>query len=244
MDLKEKLGLPSSDDGLDLTQAIKQLSFPAPAEDGFDEEEGTALVLCRDSASKKWGPRWLSQAGLHPEVASDPAAGLAFARRTQPDVIVVEAALRDSDGNRLFEELLDAADLNIPVIVLCSNSRELSAALEADPFDVVRKPFEWQMISKRARYAARLSSAQSRLDESKASLEKALALADEAREQLRSRESFEPVTGLPNQTKFLDLLRRAMGTIDRNNSQLATIVVGFTVEQEDRFVDLVGVHER
>ncbi len=216
-------------DPIDLTRSIKSLSLPSGGvADTFDDEEGTALLLCRDSAAKKWGPRWFEQAGLQASVPAELADGLAIARDLKPDVVVVDAGQRGRSGSPLFQDLADAVDMVAPIIVLCANSKELEAAMDADVFDVVRKPHEWQVVSRRAKYGARLSQAQSRLAASEDSLAKALALADDARERLRSRESFEPVTGLPNQTKFMDLLRRAMAATDRDAGQLAVFVIGFT----------------
>lgn len=220
--------MPGSDDRLDLTQTIKKLSMPTqPGVDTYDEEQGTALLLCSDAASRKWGPRWLNQVGLQANVIPDPVNALSVARETRPDVIIAEAGLQDSSGVPLFRALLDAADLAIPVIVMCANGRELSSALETDAFDIARKPFEWQVISRRARYAARLRSTQRKFDESRDSLRKALFLAEEARKRLRSRESFEPVTGLPNKSKFMELLRRGMAAVDRDGNVLGVFVIGF-----------------
>ena len=178
-------------------------------------------------ASRKWGPRWLGQAGLQATTIPDPVNGLTVAREMRPDIIIVEAGIDNSDGVPLYKSLLDAADLQIPVVVMCSSNKELAAAVEAEAFDVARKPFEWPIISKRAGYIAKLATVQRRYDENAASLSKALELADEARRQLRSRESFEPVTGLPNKQKFMELLRRGMQAVERDGTTLGVFVIGF-----------------
>ncbi len=222
-------GTPRPQERLNLTQTIRQLSVPvAVSDDSGEEEQGTALLLCRDNASRKWGPRWLRQAGLSANIPADLSSGLVVARKLRPDVIVVEAQLPSATGNLLYQDLLDAADLNIPVIVLCATTKEVSAIADSDAFDIARKPFDWQLVSRRARHAWRLNAMKSKLDARNEALEKALSLADAARERLRSRESFEPVTGLPNKNKFMDLLKRGMRAIDRDNNVLAVFVVGFT----------------
>jgi len=226
--------IPKKDSGgqvdeLDLTRSIRNLSMPVkPANDTFDDDVGSALLLCRDNTAKKWGQRWFTQTGLKTLVPSDPADGLAIARSSIPDVIIVEAGLRDAAGIPLFRALGDAADLAVPIIVMCSSNKETAAALEGDFFDVVRKPYDWQLISRRAQRASRQTVTEKKLEESRASLEKALSIADEARKQLRSRESFEPVTGLPNKTKFIGLLKRGMHAVDRDKTKLAVFVIGFT----------------
>lgn len=235
----------------DLTTAIKQLSNPVETVvDAFEEPGGTALLLCRDSDSKKWGPRWLGQSDLQVTVASDPANALEVARAAQPDVIVVDAALTDGHNQRIFEALQDAADLRSDIIVLCASNNELKAALEAGVFDIARKPYNWQSIATRARHALQIRNRNLGIDEANIALQDALELANIARQRLRSQEQFEPVTGLPNKSKFVDLLRRAMRASERGGNGLAVFVVGFSrfrlvveamgQEQADRVLTEIG----
>ena len=216
-------------DRVSLTQTIRQLSVPLSANDAFGEdlEPKSVLVFCRDKNSRKWAPRWLGQAGLDAKLPADGVNGLALARAERPDAIIVEAALPGDEGLALYQALLDAADLDCPIFVLCGTSRELSTALEAEAYDVVRKPFEWQIIAPRIKRATELRSMSERIADREESLGKALELADAARQRLRSRESFEPVTGLPNKSKFKDLLSRGMAAVDRDGNKLAVVVIGF-----------------
>ena len=179
-------------ESIDLTQTIRKLSVPVDTvEDAFEEQGGTALLLCRDNDSRKWGPRWLSQCGLQASVPPDPANALQIARSTQPDVIVVEAALIGAGAEPVFKMLLDAADLQCAVIVLCANPRELKAAMEAGAFDIGRKPFDWQAIGNRARHALQLKNKQLAINESTNALQQALKIANTARKLLRSQETHE-----------------------------------------------------
>ncbi len=217
------------DDRLDLTRSIRKLSPPlAPANDADDAIAGTALLVCKDGDSKKWGPRWLSRHGLKATLLPDGGDALTAAREQVPDVIIVESVLQTARGEPVYQSLLDAADLDVPVVVLCASSRDLSTVLRAKPFDVIRKPLEWELIARRAEYAARLFVLQRRFAENRDALRQALEIADAARERLRSRESFEPVTGLPNRHKFVDLLKRGMASVDRDGNQLAVMVIGFS----------------
>jgi len=219
-----------TEDNLDLTMSIRNLSMPIARSNGTGlpgDESLSALLVCRDNASQKWGPRWLRQSGLTPVLITDPDKALSTARSTRPDVIIVEASLQDKSGSRLFQVLQDAADVLAPVIALCANTKEVLAAVGADVFDVVRKPVEWQLTGRRAMRAAKSADRDAQLDQSRESLSKALELAENARQHLRSKESFEPVTGLPNKTKFMDLLRRGMSAADRDSNVLAVFVVGF-----------------
>ena len=236
---------------VEFTQTIRKLSVHADTvDDAFEDTPGTAILLCRDSGSKKWGPKWLNQVSLQASVPSDPSNALELVRSTTPDLVFVEALLVGGDGQPLYQALLDAADIQSRIVVLCNGSREISAALGAGAFDVACKPYEWQAISHRARLAMRLKTSEESLAASTAALTEAIDVANTARETLRSQQSFEPVTGLPNKTKFIDLLRRGMRAMDRDQGTLAAIVVGFTrfrlvieamgQEQADRILSEIG----
>ena len=67
-----------------------------------------------------------------------------------------------------------------------------------------------------------------RLARRETTLHKAIEFAENAREQLRSRDSYEPVTGLPNKAKFKEILSRGMRAVDRDGNALTVFIVGFT----------------
>lgn len=214
---------------LELTTTIRKLSMPVGTRhDGLDVDSGTALLLVRDSASRKWGPRWLGQSGLQTTIPSDFSNAPEIAANREPDVVIIEAVIPSANGKPMYQELQEQDDLDAPIIVLCSSNREVTDALNAGVTDVARKPFEWQIIANRAKSAWRLKRQQRLLDVNNSSLQKALDLAEATRRTLRSQQTFEPVTGLPNKNKFMDLLRRGMRAIDRDKNALAVFVVGFT----------------
>ena len=221
--------LPAGNE-IELTQTLRRLRLPradtTPA--SFDaDNQPRAMLVCRDGASRKWAPRWLREAGFVLSQPADQQHAVLIAREERPDVIFVEAAATDAGGQPLYRSLLDTADLGARIIVLVSTTREFQAAAEAEPYDIARKPWEWRILARRARAAADLSDATRRLSESEDARVKALDLADAARQRLRSRETFEPVTGLPNKSKFIDILARGMTAVDRDGNRLAVLVVGF-----------------
>ena len=223
-------GAVTAGESPDLTLSIRNLAMPlASVDDPGNDNDGhhTALLVTRDSASQKWGPRWLRQTGLKAVLISDPAVALDTARSIRPGVILVDAGLSSGAGTSLIAAFQDAADLDVPVIALCNNAKEVRAAIDVDTFDVVRKPVEWQVASRRAMQAVKTQLSKASLRQTQRSFEEALKLADSARLHLRSRESFEPVTGLPNKSRFVDLLRRAMAAAERDKNILAVFVIGF-----------------
>lgn len=218
------------DGNLDLTQSIRRLTghkLTLPNTEDQLEQRRTALLVCRDSETKKWGRRWLEREGLDVAIADDPEDSLLFARRIGPDVVILEGGLIDPGGASLINAFAKAMDISTPLIVLSSGSKDLALALEAGVFDVVRKPYEWKLVANRAKFAAKLGGMEEQLLLARASLAEALDIAEGARQRLRSSESFEPVTGLPNKKKFVDLLQRAMRAVDRDQNVMAVFVIGF-----------------
>lgn len=222
-------GTTGFDPSINLTQTLRKLSVPkTPVDNACCGTNARLLLLSTDKDVRKWGVRWLSREGLQVELPEQPAAGLQIAREMQPNVIVVDATLRDVSGAPLYKMLSEAADLTAAVFVLCPNERDVVALLDSDIHDIVRKPYNWQLVGKRAVAACLAVATSARLAQTEESLQKSLQLASAARSMLRNRELFEPVTGLPNKTKFLDLLRRGMAASDRDGNELAVFVIGFT----------------
>jgi len=222
-------GKPASD-GSDLTTKLRSLKLPEPTETGLDdylESRRKAILVCRDSDVRKWGRRWMEREGLDVAVIDDPARCLYTARTVEPHVIVIEAGMANDAGEPLIKALADCTEVRAPIVALCNNAKDLALALEAGACDVVRKPYEWKLLGRRANQAARIGDMEYELDRARASLSEALNVAEGARVRLRSQESFEPVTGLPNKRKFVDLLTRGMSAVDRDGSVLAVFVVGF-----------------
>jgi len=187
----------------------------------------TAVLICTDAAAAKWGPRWLLQCGLEALVCSDPESALETVRARRPDVVIVDGALHDRGGRSLLLALQAELEHTAPIIALCANARDLTAALDAKVFDVMRKPYEWRVVALRALHAVTIRRLEADLFRTRESLVGALDVADEARRQLRSRESFEPLTGLPNRKKFGELLKRTLPAASSEGKRLAVFVIGF-----------------
>lgn len=229
--MTERFGKPQPEDQpdtLDLTQTLRRLTVPDTVAEAIPGDVARSVLLLSNKTDVvKWAPRWLSQNGISTNVLDNPINGLELVRSERPDAVIVDASLTTRFGQPLYAELLDAQDLDTPIFVLCNSAREISAVLESDPYDVIRKPFEWSIVGRRVRQAIDIRHIEARLAEREASLGEAVAVADAARKRLRRGESIEPVTGLPNKKKFTELLRRNMAAADRAGSSLAVIVVGF-----------------
>ena len=71
----------------------------------------------------------------------------------RPDVLIVDASLHDRGHRSLLIALRLDPEVDAPIIALCGNARDLAAALDANVFDVVRKPYEWRVVALRALHA-------------------------------------------------------------------------------------------
>ena len=215
---------------LDLTQTLRRLTVAGDTHTDVSEHlesTHTALLICRDGEVKKWGRRWLEREGCDVAIVDDPADYLRAARDLRADVIVLEGGLVAPGGGALVKVLAETPEITTPLLVLTANAKELSLALDCKVFDVIRRPYEWKLLGKRAKHAASQGSAANELNTAKKSLAQALDVAERARQQLRSNESFEPLTGLPNKKKFIDLMKRGMQAADRDGNVMAVFVVGF-----------------
>ena len=229
-DRAEKKVSGSEPDTSDLTRRIKVLAHRQPNEpESRDSKAGRfkILLVCADKSSRKWGPRWIEHYDMDTVLLTDSSGALDAARKLMPDAVLVESQLVDQRGEKLYVTLNESADLQMPVYVLCTATRDLAAALDAGVFDVARKPVDWQLVGRRVREAIRNRRKLIELESVRASLKEAVGIANEAREQLRTTESIEPLTGLPNRAKFNELVTQGMGAADRDETQVAVFAIGF-----------------
>ncbi|MEO0345146.1 MAG: EAL domain-containing protein [Pseudomonadota bacterium] len=186
------------------------------------------MLIVRDREARHWAPRWLRNAGLEVVLPDDPRHAIADVTSEAPDIVVIDAGIKTGEGQPVYASL--AAD-NAPrpiVFALCKTRRETQAALKARSVDVLRKPHDWEMIARRVAHTGDKIVLERRLAFAEKSLRDAQRFADDARMQLKSRDSFEPVTGLPNRARFKDIAKRSMAAVERDHNKLAVVVAGFS----------------
>jgi len=96
----------------------------------------------------------LSANGFLVDVAPDGKEGLARARRSQPDLIILDLLMPYKTGFEVLKELRDdPATRTVPVIILSSNNREedVVKALNAGANDFIIKPFRARELVARVR---------------------------------------------------------------------------------------------
>ena len=216
-----------SDDLHEVTGILESLMSVANDENYVEDQdsEKRVLLLGRPRSLRRWDTRWLQQSGFAVTMVDDAENALVAAESLEPCAVIAEAAFRDSSRLPVYLRLLDAEDLDVPVIVLSTSGSETRDALDNGAYDVARKPFDFRIVSRRVRQAAHIADSGAALEQTRHSLRSAVELADRVREQKRTSESFEPVTGLPNRSKFQELLRRSATSITSNGNVLLVCVV-------------------
>jgi len=222
--------LLSDGDQIGLTQTLRVLTERTTERfDPSNPDLGRkgALLACSDKSAQRWGTRWLVQSNFEVVAIADPQKVLEFLETSKPDVVIVDASICMNGGNKLFQEIQAASGDTIPVFVICSSTQETNAAIDAGAYDVARKPVDWQVLCRRAKNVVNQNRRSEELLEARASLKAALELANRARQMLRTSEAFEPVTGLPNRAKFIDLVSKGILAAQRDGNNLAVFVLVF-----------------
>ena len=103
---------------------------------------GRLLIVEDDRRIAEWVQTYLERAGFTAEIARDGRAGLDRARKTKPDLVILDLTLPYLDGVSLCEALRRESD--VPIIML--TAREAPAdrirGLESGADDYIVKPFE------------------------------------------------------------------------------------------------------
>ena len=103
---------------------------------------GNVLIIEDDTRIAEWVRLYFEQAGYSAEVAHDGQAGLDAARRTAPDLIILDLTLPRLDGVELCRILRRESD--VPIIML--TAREAPAqriiGLDSGADDYIVKPFD------------------------------------------------------------------------------------------------------
>lgn len=208
--------------------------------DGDDPIRPLAVLVSRDAASRKWGARWLERAGFDVDVPDSFVDIVRRCRERRPAMVLVEAQLRDGDGGRVYEALLDPSDeCAAPVMVLCSGNREVQAALETGAADVVTRPIDWRVVARRVVTLTESQRAMKRLDETMSKLEELEVAAKSARNELERSLRVDRLTGLPRRSAFVHLTNNVIAGVSRSEGGVAVLHLDF-----DRFKAINEAHGR
>lgn len=202
----------------------------APEDELTAELAGVALLVTRDNLSLQWAPRWLQQVGLDVKIANsaDEALGLASAMR--PSVLIVDASFEADDRKSLLGALRKVHGNDLPLIALCNSNPDVAIAADAEVTDIVRKPFDWGLITRRVVRAIKAHQTLGQLRHANARLDQ-LASYTTATERSRAKAAgMDSLTRLPNGEKFRSLLHKATAGRDKPGRGLCLLAIGL-----DRF---------
>jgi len=201
-----------------------------PAAESTGELAGAALLVTGDSLSLQWAPRWLQQVGLDVHIAKTADEALQVAVHVQPTVLVVDASLKDAGKQAVIESLRKELGEEIPVIALCNSNSDVTVAAEADVAEIVRRPYEWDMITRRVVKAVKAQQTLNELRSANATLDEINANASEVERKRAKTAGMDRLTQLPNLEKFRNLLHKATAGPYSANKDLCLLVIGL-----DRF---------
>jgi DNA-binding response OmpR family regulator len=108
------------------------------------ETAAKTVLICEDDSNLRTLVRLaLGEKGFRFFEAPDGPSGLELARRTQPDLIVLDLMLPGRSGLEVLRDLRDSREFaETPVIVISAWSHSDDAALEAGATRFVAKPFD------------------------------------------------------------------------------------------------------
>lgn len=195
------------------TGAWEHSGLPTPAAPELeDRSPRRALVACRDRTSRRWAIPWLERAGFEVEMAAGAPEIRMGVESETPSIVILEAGLREGKAP-LYTSLAKRSEAGaFPLLVLCAKDRQVRDALEAGVSEVARRPYDWQLISRRATLLVDTLRAGRELMCTRDALERALDQADTTQQQLDQRGTLDPLTELPNRRIFRQLLARALAT--------------------------------
>ena len=209
--------------------ADPRLPGTGPAEDSA-ELAGTALLITSDSVSLQWAPRWLQQAGLEVHVAKTATDAMQLATHVQPTVVMADVAMKGADKQSLLGSLREQLGEDVPVVALCGSNAEVTVATEADVADIVRRPHEWELITRRVIKAVKAQQTINELRRANAVLDEMNTTASKAEEERNKTAGMDRLTQLPNLEKFRSLLHKATAGPYAAHKDLCLLVIGL-----DRF---------
>ncbi|MGI9264807.1 MAG: putative bifunctional diguanylate cyclase/phosphodiesterase [Gammaproteobacteria bacterium] len=197
-----------------------------PSSNDHAELQGIALLVTRDGLSLQWAPRWLQHTGLEVRVAQSAEEALGIASSTRPRLMIVDAAFSTEHNQSLMRSLRKVHGEDVPLIALCTSDKEVEVAADADVTDIVRRPFDWQLITRRVIRAVRAHDVLAELRCARQSLEHIHSETTAAERDRARFEGIDKLTNLPNGERFRTQLHKYMGIQGESDAGMALLVIG------------------
>jgi diguanylate cyclase (GGDEF)-like protein len=181
-----------------------------------------ALLASREAAAQKWGPRWLERFGFEVELATSSDEMMKLLDTAKPKVALVDIGWWSSaETSAVFAGVSEGPI--VPAIVLCSTEREVRDGLESGATDVIRRPFDWRVVGRRADFFANAYETELELTRTRTKLEDAWEEAESRAELLERRNTTDSLTALPQRHTFEKTLNRSLDALVRQGSGVAVL---------------------
>ena len=201
-----------------------------PAEIPTADLDGVALLVTKDTLSLQWAPRWLQHTGLEVRVAGAAHEALEICGATRPVLVFADASLADDDGKPLLNALRSRIGNDLPVFALCNGGADVALAAECDVTDIMRRPYDWDLITRRAVRAVKAYGMHVKLRQAREQMDRMESTVMAVERDRAKAAGLDTMTQLPNGERFRSLLQKAIGTPDASSSDVGVLVVGL-----DRF---------
>jgi diguanylate cyclase (GGDEF)-like protein len=180
----------------------------------------SALLAGLDGPSRKEAARWLASAGFQVTIAEGFEDALSAIERLSPNVVLTDAAFRDGRGVALCQTIRRRpVGADVPVLAVCSG-RDVRSAIEAGVTDLLERPVDWHVASRRAERLAGLSETSRELKRAQEELEGLRKTVEDERRERAWRDHFDALTGLPDAERLERALDTALVTATES-SQVA-----------------------
>lgn len=212
------------------SSAVRRSSPPTATELAADEAPlGVAVLVTKDAGSLDWAGRWLGHSGFAVTTADNGESMQRRIGKAKPVAVFVDTAMRDASGCRLFDIALDTVIEGTVVFVLCTNPQEVREASTDDRAEIIRKPFDWELIASRAARAVEIRRMERQLRDTQTRLQVAQESAADARRHLSTMTGLDILTRLPGRERFRTLAQRTIAAAGEGGT------TGMLVMGLDRF---------
>jgi diguanylate cyclase (GGDEF)-like protein len=173
-------------------------------------EDRVALLAGLDGPSRKEASRWLASTGFQVTAADTFAESVEMFDRFRPDVVLMDAGLRNAEGRSLCQALrARVGGADVPFLALCGH-RETRVVLEAGATDLLERPVDWHIASQRAERLAGLYRTSRELTRAREELDRLRKSTDAERRERVWRDHYDPLTGLPDADRLERALENAL----------------------------------
>jgi diguanylate cyclase (GGDEF)-like protein len=190
------------------------------------EPDARTVLFCAEPRLFQSAIEPLAAAGFKPTRAPSWADALSLYDGLRPSAVLVDGAFLDGAGPELCAALRRRSGrVAVPVLALCDGARDEARALTAGASDVVSRPLRWDRIVLRLSHLWREYRSGLEVERLR------LHLNDAHREMARTREEAEratrvdAMTGLPNRTRLVEIVQRALGRSQRLEGRVALMCV-------------------